>query len=615
MNHRLALAVLVAAAGTASAQCNVSKYGVPDFDQRRGYLPNSGSMYCVPTGVLNWMGYIANRGRPAAMGHSSSDWSSSSEYGTVNVRDFNMGDWMDTSDTGGTDTGDAVDGTVEYLNHYNVGPFMVMGLIGNDGWQVTPKGMYSFLKMGHLVSMVYGRYEKDGDQWERTGGHCVTLVSVQDGCNISQCSIGFKDPWTGDSDSISTQSEFATKWWDVSKQTRNYDGDVFPMWGPQGQASGPNDTIRLIDKMIVILPMFVLAKDPLHIDQMIVHAAPLLSNNEDPPQLNVIMPSNAALLHAFPDPHSPSSIIITAPAGGVPAKVWDYDPVDKTFTSLLDLPANPGAFTIDRRGDLLLEINGDLHKFHRLSDGAVIAISYLKLGLPVSSMAFDDATDDLYVLSGPQRRLLRFPGGNIEAVPYSGPLPTAIPVGIVPCIAPSPEDGKIWFCSDASPIVYQLTPSGAAPGWLVTNSVNTGGGSQPTGLQFGDHGEMKFISGNKIHEYDIDPASGRYVPSGDPHFENLPASKFLSLSRSRTNFDPRLHTGPAWANIVDPDPKTPEVPDCLADFNVDGFVNGIDFDEYVALFEAGRPGADVDGDTFVSGIDFDLYMDHFIAGC
>ena len=54
---------------------------------------------------------------------------------------------------------------------------------------------------------------------------------------------------------------------------------------------------------------------------------------------------------------------------------------------------------------------------------------------------------------------------------------------------------------------------------------------------------------------------------------------------------------------------------CLADFNHDGFVSGVDFDEFSLAFELGDPSADVNGDTFVSGEDFDAYTAAFAAGC
>jgi hypothetical protein len=54
---------------------------------------------------------------------------------------------------------------------------------------------------------------------------------------------------------------------------------------------------------------------------------------------------------------------------------------------------------------------------------------------------------------------------------------------------------------------------------------------------------------------------------------------------------------------------------CPADFDHDGFVTGLDFDLYVAAFEAGDMSADFDGDAFVTGLDFDLYVQAFEAGC
>lgn len=54
---------------------------------------------------------------------------------------------------------------------------------------------------------------------------------------------------------------------------------------------------------------------------------------------------------------------------------------------------------------------------------------------------------------------------------------------------------------------------------------------------------------------------------------------------------------------------------CLADFDCDGFVSGIDYDLYVSAFESGDISADFDGDGFITGIDFDLYVLAFEAGC
>ena len=54
---------------------------------------------------------------------------------------------------------------------------------------------------------------------------------------------------------------------------------------------------------------------------------------------------------------------------------------------------------------------------------------------------------------------------------------------------------------------------------------------------------------------------------------------------------------------------------CLADFNGDGFSNGIDFDEFTRAFSTADPSADINGDSFVNGVDFDLFTTAFEQGC
>lgn len=54
---------------------------------------------------------------------------------------------------------------------------------------------------------------------------------------------------------------------------------------------------------------------------------------------------------------------------------------------------------------------------------------------------------------------------------------------------------------------------------------------------------------------------------------------------------------------------------CAADFNHDGFVNALDYDQYAELFESGDPGADFNHDGFVNGLDYDAFAEPFEAGC
>ena len=54
---------------------------------------------------------------------------------------------------------------------------------------------------------------------------------------------------------------------------------------------------------------------------------------------------------------------------------------------------------------------------------------------------------------------------------------------------------------------------------------------------------------------------------------------------------------------------------CPADFDQDGFISGVDFDDYVSAFENGDIRADFDRDGFLTGIDYDDFVRAFEGGC
>jgi hypothetical protein len=54
---------------------------------------------------------------------------------------------------------------------------------------------------------------------------------------------------------------------------------------------------------------------------------------------------------------------------------------------------------------------------------------------------------------------------------------------------------------------------------------------------------------------------------------------------------------------------------CPADFNGDGFVDGLDYDQFNNAFESGDRAADFNRDGFVDGLDYDQFNNAFEAGC
>lgn len=54
---------------------------------------------------------------------------------------------------------------------------------------------------------------------------------------------------------------------------------------------------------------------------------------------------------------------------------------------------------------------------------------------------------------------------------------------------------------------------------------------------------------------------------------------------------------------------------CPADINHDGFVDGFDYDDFVAAFEAGLPTGDFNHDSFIDGFDYDDFVAAFESPC
>lgn len=71
--------------------------------------------------------------------------------------------------------------------------------------------------------------------------------------------------------------------------------------------------------------------------------------------------------------------------------------------------------------------------------------------------------------------------------------------------------------------------------------------------------------------------------------------------------------GPAGSTVVFV--LTPIPVPCKADFNLDGFVDGFDFDDFIVAFETGAASADTTGDGYIDGFDYDTFMESFEVGC
>jgi hypothetical protein len=577
-------------------------------------------MYCVPTGMLNIMGYIANHGKPAAMG-GTGDWASQGEYHRVSGLDLLMGSLMGTSGANGTGGTGFYNGTVLWLlSHGQGGNFQVVHYYTSDTAGPSPLDM--FIEMGvwgSLVAPVYGRYSFVGGDtgWSRGGGHCVTLYRVYNACGGAP-NIGIKNPWTGDEESQYAQSAFESQSWDCIAETRLVQGRTRTMWRIGDTSDGKH---RWIDELMVVRPLTCLTTSQGFGKIKIMQVSPLFTVH-NPPLREIDSPNGAPIASVNPDLLFQNHWVVTAASGRVRPTLWKLDAPSGRFTSLLSFTSFVAADT-DRFRHLIAICDGSVRKYDPTVNPPVLLQDDVPTRVP-DALAISDLTGDIHTIDGATRMLRRYNAGNLD-LPADAPLDTPIPLTGTPFLAINPADGALWMGSTGvNGAVYKLDlrrgPSGG-PFWAQAGVASHGSMTSLTGMQFGDDGTLRLLSGGVVKCYRLDEGTGRWAPDRTAAFDGETGGGFIRVPTSRTNFDPLVHTGPGWDTNV-PDPAL-DLPggglDCLADFNDDGFVDFFDYDAFVLCFESGRcprgRDADVNEDGFEDFFDYDAYVQSFEGGC
>lgn len=241
----LALIAIFSCGGMIQAQESILRASVPDYDQRRSVLPRNGSMYCVPTSYVNIFRYMADHGMPDMNG------SYNTSYGDVSNWILSTGVHMGT---------DAVDGTratpaFDYASHYiwnRTSHAVYMYKFSSDAdWGVNT--IRNWLRLGAMVAMGRGRYEWDGNDYDRVGGHVMTLVGYTSDGNGNR-TLKVMNPSMPNDGNLTTQSTFAVETKGVANVTVDTEDDGVVTHAQYSVSGNPN--FYMIDNMHVMLPCF-----------------------------------------------------------------------------------------------------------------------------------------------------------------------------------------------------------------------------------------------------------------------------------------------------------------------------------------------------------------------
>jgi hypothetical protein len=571
---------------------------MPDFDQKRATapnlvgLPNDGKMYCVPTAMMNIFAYAANHGFPnTAPGPGW--WQSQLRYNQAGTAIAQLGALMGTDPLEGTGGAGAAFGTMAWLSPTSL---TFTRYEANGFWSPKIEDLAYAAINNQLVALCYGRYTMlvPGSPnliGPRDGGHCVTLVeALRSGDDII---IKIRDPGD-DPDSnqfgyMTTQSAFSNRVYSSAKNrsfdilggpTRTMTALTFPV------AAG--ETVRLIDSAIYVRPKSGFSWQP--------------GINNQPPKIVFQIPSlffgsgglnsqviellvGQSIVDATPSPEQSSTLALVTQAGA-PVTLRR---VDHTTGEQATLANVPGAtdLVLGRKRELYVLSSERLECFDVDADNGMPTATVFPPG-PCVAMCFDDERDEIVLLSPSQRKIFRYRERLPAGVP---PHTTCIPAGFFMgsdgWIDIHPADGKAWFATAGNDTIYHVPDHPTCEPMVQTISMAQI--IRPRSLSFDDAGHMFVMADAGLFELQSNAAGG-WGLAPQPFFGNMISitTRKLLVSRSRTNFDPAIHTGPGFRNI-DPDElddDAPIEPDCLADLNGDGQV---DVDDLIAVILAWGP--------------------------
>lgn len=591
---------------------------MPDFDQRRqpgplffdgmnfvpipDGLPGNGANYCSPTSHTNVMAYLADHGFPALMpGGSAQSWGSQTNYERVTDAIQEMGVFMQTHPDNGT-TCCGYSGCVGYLDEHAPGKFIVSEQVANDFYAPTIGDLAFCAIAGGYVNLMVGWFENtDINQWQKTGGHVVTMVGLEGWCGGDR-KVKIRDP-AADSANLMTQSTFATNTYTLQQLPGFFDSD-----GTSGSDAylqrtyermlnfnASDGRIGLVNGYRVILPKYGVTVTPLPMQELSFLNPIRPTDSTIQPIVNFAIPGVTRVPCLAIGPDGFNVYCTGANSTGAPdPRVFRVNRATGEIDAI-HTGAAPTHVACGRSGEIFIADGLTLTKLD-FSQSPVSA-EVVSLTEEVDALAFDDTTDTLHALfvgTGSSNSVRSYM--DFAAAAWVHPIPTAVILNGEPFMTTSPLDGAIWVRSQNSPTMYRLVLNrdlGLVIDETATIPASVGDlGIDVSVEQTREHILLARQVGVAAH-YSKD-ASGMWGSAPDSDFEGLPATGGLKLARSRTNFTPDMD-GPNNQEQL-PGPSSAPEWDCQGDADQDGEVDFADITLVLTMWgsNAEHP-ADADG--------------------
>lgn len=595
--------------GTGTFEVRVSH--MPDLDQRRSGLSNSGSNHCVPTSTMNLFAYAANHGY-SWVDPGSGNWQSNTLHSAGTAAILQMGQFMNTSGTNGTNGTGTWSGLVSWSLVHSGNQICAIRRSKSSSYTPTVAKMAQLAAQGWMMSFAYGRYDVVGSvgstPWvSRDGGHAVTMTWTRR--NSSEYFLRYRDP--SNSSSISTQSTFENKVvYPVALQVY-FGGADFRTMNAIAYPSS-DGKIRIIDSYWGIRPNYGYRfTNPSSLQGATGGSLQLMDPTPFAGSVNNALPSinfsNFVTIEdiAFHPEMADALVLSRSIFVGQPTLLRRVDLLTGGLTTMPDAPENIKQICPSREGFIYgFEEGGKVYKLNGETGGIEVANSSTPFP---AAICFDDTSDTMRLLSITERRIASY-DKNLSQV-QNLIVPTSIPMSGDGSVRVDPTTGRSWFKTDASALLYNYVPGIAGGSGISTITLPT----LPGGLrnfQFGDGGELYIMGESIMKVLRRSATSGNWFEDTASPFNNTPGGSRMMMFTSSTNDDPAVHDTPEWDNI--PTPELLDIgdvrPDCDADFTGDDIVNGADLGFMLSRWGSADGIADLNQDGIVNGADLGMLL-------
>jgi hypothetical protein len=225
--------------------------------------------------------------------------------------------------------------------------------------------------------------------------------------------------------------------------------------------------------------------------------------------------------------------------------VWQLDALSGTSSPLARVSSTPLRLAYrPREGSLYVLMRDRIQSLDRSGRPGADAV----LEAPLDAIAFDERNEVLVGVSRQARRIYSFDASLRVLESFEVPQGVLGEQGRL-TLRIHPSTGEMWTLVEGARFLTRMLRARHDPDRLEFRAVSLPSElTRAQGLDVDEKGTLFVTSEGRVHPLD---RFGRLLRTSP--FFGVPGGPGVQIARPFSNFDPALHTGPAWINVLPED--------------------------------------------------------------